>query len=83
MRKVLIIPIRIYQYLLSPWLGQHCRFTPSCSHYAIEAIEQYGVIKGLMLTVKRLGCCHPWHEGGYDPVPKSNELNPGPSNQHG
>ena len=85
MRKILIIPIRIYQYLLSPWLGQHCRFTPSCSHYAIEAIERHGAIKGLMLTLKRLGCCHPWHAGGYDPVPHSEKLNPGPgtSNLHG
>ncbi|MCP4188318.1 MAG: membrane protein insertion efficiency factor YidD [Gammaproteobacteria bacterium] len=83
MRKILIIPIRVYQYLLSPWLGHHCRFTPSCSHYAIEAIELHGSIKGLVLASKRLSCCHPWHAGGHDPVPDSQELNPGPSNLHG
>ena len=85
MRKILILPIRVYQYLLSPWLGNSCRFTPSCSHYAIEAIEQHGGLKGLWLSIKRLACCHPWHVGGYDPVPepKPLKLNPGPSNLHG
>ncbi|MCP3687845.1 MAG: membrane protein insertion efficiency factor YidD [Gammaproteobacteria bacterium] len=83
MRKILIVPIRIYQYLLSPWLGHHCRFTPSCSHYAIEAIEQHGPIKGIVLTVKRLCCCHPWHAGGHDPVPDAQELNARPGNMHG
>ncbi len=85
MRKILILPIRVYQYLLSPWLGNSCRFTPSCSHYAIEAIEQHGGLKGLWLSIKRLACCQPWHAGGYDPVPESKppKLNPGPSNLHG
>ena len=71
MRKLLIIPIRAYQYLLSPLfgIGNSCRYTPSCSQYAIEAIDQHGAVKGLFLSVKRLSCCHPWHAGGYDPVP--------------
>lgn len=75
MRKSLIILIRAYQYLLSPFLANSCRYTPTCSQYAIEAITQHGVIKGIALTVKRLSCCHPWHEGGYDPVPKSKPTN--------
>jgi len=85
MRKILILPIRVYQYLLSPWFGNSCRFTPSCSHYAIESIEQHGALKGLWLSIKRLGRCHPWHAGGYDPVPeaKTLKLNSGPSNIHG
>ena len=71
MRKSLIILIRAYQYLLSPFLASSCRYTPTCSQFAIEAIAQHGAIKGIVLTVKRLSCCHPWHEGGYDPVPES------------
>ncbi|MCZ6797779.1 MAG: membrane protein insertion efficiency factor YidD [Gammaproteobacteria bacterium] len=69
MRKLLIIPIRIYRYLLSPLMASSCRYTPSCSEYAIEAIQQHGVVKGLMLATKRISSCHPWHAGGYDPVP--------------
>ncbi len=73
MRKILTAPliilIQAYRYLLSPLLGSHCRYTPSCSQYSIEAIESHGVIKGLWLALKRVGSCHPWHEGGYDPVP--------------
>jgi putative membrane protein insertion efficiency factor len=73
MRKLLIIPIRAYQYFLSPLfgIGSSCRYTPSCSHYAIEAIDQHGALKGMFLAVKRLSCCHPWHAGGYDPVPEA------------
>lgn len=71
MQKILIAPIRIYQYLLSPWFGRQCRFTPSCSHYTIEAIERHGAMKGLQLSFKRLMRCHPWHVGGYDPVPET------------
>jgi len=69
MRKLLILLIRAYQYLISPWLGNHCRFHPSCSQYAAEAIGVYGPMKGTWLALRRLGRCHPWHEGGYDPVP--------------
>ena len=69
MRKLLILLIRAYQYLISPWLGNHCRFHPSCSHYAAEAIKVYGPLRGTWLAMRRVGRCHPWHEGGYDPVP--------------
>ncbi len=73
MRKVLIILIQAYSYLLSPFLGNNCRYTPTCSQYAREAIETHGALKGSWLALKRLGSCHPWHEGGYDPVPASRE----------
>ena len=61
--------IRSYQVLISPYLGRHCRFTPSCSSYAMEAIEKHGSLKGGWLALKRIGRCHPFCEGGYDPVP--------------
>ena len=63
--------LKVYRLLLSPWLGNNCRFHPSCSHYAEQAIREHGAIKGCWLTIKRLGKCHPWHEGGLDPVPPS------------
>ena len=69
MRTVLLTLIRFYRLLFSPWVGQHCRFYPSCSQYALEAIEYHGAGKGSWLTVKRLLRCHPWHQGGVDPVP--------------
>jgi putative membrane protein insertion efficiency factor len=69
MQTVLIQLIRLYRFLLSPWLGQHCRFEPSCSSYALTAIERYGAARGSWLAVKRLSRCHPWHAGGFDPVP--------------
>lgn len=73
MRTALLGLIRLYRLLLSPFVGQHCRFYPSCSEYALEAIERYGVMRGGWLTVKRLARCHPWHAGGVDPVPDSNQ----------
>lgn len=66
----LIVPIKIYQWLISPLLGQRCRFWPSCSQYAIEALQVHGPIKGSWLALKRLGRCHPFCDGGIDPVPK-------------
>jgi len=57
-----------YRYLISPWLGNHCRFHPPCSQYALEAIEIYGVMKGVFLSCRRLLRCQPLHPGGYDPV---------------
>jgi uncharacterized protein len=69
MRFVLKFLIRAYQVALSPLLGQNCRFYPSCSHYALEAIDEHGALRGAWLTVKRISRCHPWHEGGFDPVP--------------
>jgi putative membrane protein insertion efficiency factor len=61
--------IRAYRYIISPMLGPTCRFYPSCSCYAEEALQQHGALRGSYLTVRRLLRCHPWHEGGYDPVP--------------
>ncbi len=69
MRFVLKYLIRGYQLAISPFLGPRCRFYPSCSHYAIEAIETHGALRGVWLTLKRISRCHPWHEGGFDPVP--------------
>lgn len=61
--------LRIYQYAISPMLGRSCRFDPSCSEYAVEALKRHGLFKGVWLAVRRVGRCHPWHPGGYDPVP--------------
>lgn len=61
--------IRFYQFALSPWLGNQCRFYPTCSEYAKIAITHHGSLKGTWLTIKRLSKCHPWHEGGFDAVP--------------
>jgi uncharacterized protein len=69
MTRLLVSLIKLYQLLLSPYLGQQCRFTPTCSHYAIESLQKHGVLSGLWLTIKRLSHCHPWHVGGHDPVP--------------
>ena len=69
MRRLLIAIVRAYQYLLSPWWGSQCRFTPTCSHYAIEALERHGVLGGSWLATRRILRCHPWSAGGYDPVP--------------
>ncbi len=71
MRAILIALIRGYQWFVSPLLGNHCRFYPSCSQYAREAIERHGVRRGLWLAVRRLLRCHPWQPGGVDPVPES------------
>jgi len=71
----LIKLIRAYQYLLSPWLGSGCRFNPTCSSYAIEAIKQWGPLRGAWLAVKRISRCHPWSEGGHDPVAQNPKRN--------
>ncbi|MES9812858.1 MAG: membrane protein insertion efficiency factor YidD [Candidatus Thiodiazotropha sp.] len=70
MRRIVISLIKLYQTILSPFVGQHCRFYPSCSTYALEALEKHGTLQGLWLSVKRVSRCHPWHEGGVDPVPE-------------
>ncbi|HXA02547.1 MAG TPA: membrane protein insertion efficiency factor YidD [Cytophagaceae bacterium] len=68
-KKIFILPIRIYQYMISPLIPGACRFTPTCSEYSADAIKKHGVIKGLVLGIKRIGKCHPWGGSGYDPVP--------------
>lgn len=73
MRPLLVQPllllIRAYQLAISPMLGNRCRFYPSCSEYSMEALRRHGLVKGLWLSVRRVGRCHPWHPGGYDPTP--------------
>jgi len=69
LKHILLAAIRTYRYLLSPWWGRQCRFMPTCSEYAAEAIDQYGAVKGTWLAARRVACCHPWHAGGFDPVP--------------
>ncbi len=64
-----IVLIKLYQWLISPLIGPKCRYTPTCSHYGLEALKKYGPIKGCWLTLKRLGRCHPWGGHGPDPVP--------------
>ncbi len=70
MRRLFTILIDCYRLALSPLMGQHCRFYPSCSAYAREAIDTHGVLRGSALALRRIGRCHPWHEGGVDPVPE-------------
>lgn len=69
LKRPVVMLIRFYQYAISPFLGRSCRYHPSCSEYAVEAVEKYGALKGSWLAIKRVGRCHPWHPGGYDPVP--------------
>ncbi|MBK7765512.1 MAG: membrane protein insertion efficiency factor YidD [Sulfuritalea sp.] len=73
MRSVFVYPclllIRAYQVAISPMLGSRCRFHPSCSEYSMGVLSRHGLFRGLWLAVRRVGRCHPWHPGGYDPVP--------------
>lgn len=64
---LLIAGVRFYQLAIGPWLGRHCRFEPSCSHYFIQAVNKYGAIRGATKGLLRICRCHPWHPGGYDP----------------
>jgi len=68
-----LIIITIYRYTLSPFIGNQCRYYPTCSHYAEDALKEYGPIAGSILAIKRIFRCHPWHEGGYDPVPEKSK----------
>lgn len=69
MTRALVALIAAYRYAVSPLLGRSCRFHPSCSEYAQEALERHGALRGSWLALRRVGRCHPWHPGGYDPVP--------------
>jgi len=71
----LIQLVRFYRYAISPLIGANCRFEPTCSSYAIEALQVHGVLKGSLLAARRIGRCHPWGGSGYDPVPKNNKDN--------
>ena len=77
MRHVVTAALRGYRYLISPLLGPTCRFYPTCSSYAIEAIERHGITRGIWLTLRRLIRCNPWHPGGVDMVPGENASNSG------
>lgn len=69
MQTILIFSLKVYRLLLSPYIGQHCRFEPTCSCYAIEAIETFGALRGSCVALRRLLRCHPWCAGGFDPLP--------------
>jgi len=77
LNKIIIFPfvlfIRVYQLIISPMLGSNCRFIPTCSEYAMESFKEYGLIKGIFLSIKRIGKCHPWGSHGYDPIPTKME----------
>jgi hypothetical protein len=72
MRQILIALIKLYRYTISPYLAPSCRYTPTCSSYAIEAVERFGIIRGSWMAMRRISRCHPWHSAGYDPVPDNN-----------
>jgi len=69
-KSLLLAALAAYRYLLRPLLGANCRFYPSCSDYASEAIERHGALRGVLLALGRVSRCHPWHPGGFDPVPR-------------
>lgn len=74
-QKLFLMVIKFYQLAISPYIGAHCRFRPTCSEYAYIAISRFGVLKGTYLSIRRILKCHPFHEGGYDPVPEKNNKN--------
>ncbi len=78
MKYLIIVPVRIYQWTISPLLPKVCRYTPSCSHYMVEAVQTHGAFKGTWLGLRRLLRCAPWGGYGYDPVPGPDARNPSP-----
>lgn len=69
--EVVIFPIKLYQWFISPLLGSNCRYDPTCSHYMVGAIREWGLLRGMWMGIKRIGRCHPWGSHGHDPVPKN------------
>lgn len=67
--RLFALPVKAYRLLFSPWVGHNCRFQPTCSQYALDALEQHGAVRGGWLTLRRIARCHPWGASGYDPVP--------------
>jgi putative membrane protein insertion efficiency factor len=78
-RALVAAPIRAYRFFLSPWLGSACRFEPTCSRYALDALETHGALTGSYLAASRLIRCHPWCDGGFDPVPPADRPAPTPA----
>lgn len=83
MKILLILPIRFYQVAISPLMAPHCRFHPTCSAYAVEALQRFGAMRGSYLAVNRLMRCHPWAAGGFDPVPTEFSLRAVPRGSKG
>ena len=67
--QIVAVPVRLYRLVFSPWVGHTCRYQPTCSAYALEALEKHGALRGSWLTIRRITRCHPWGKSGYDPVP--------------
>jgi hypothetical protein len=78
-RRLFVLPIRLYQLLLSPVIGERCKYYPSCSEYAVQAISRFGILRGLILAGWRLLRCNPWSRGGYDPVEEQRLFKPRPT----
>lgn len=74
LKKIVILPIRFYQKAISPMIGPNCRFQPTCSHYMVDAIMEWGIIRGVWMGIKRIFKCHPWGPHGHDPVPKNPKI---------
>lgn len=73
LKQIIILPIRFYQKVISPMIGPKCRFQPTCSHYMVGAIMEWGIIRGIWMGLKRIFKCHPWGPHGHDPVPKKDK----------
>ena len=73
LKQLLILPIRAYQLVLSPLLGPRCRYQPTCSQYMVEAVQEWGALRGFWMGLKRIGRCHPWAGHGHDPVPRKSD----------
>lgn len=71
---LLIVPVKFYQWIISPWLPNSCRYNPTCSHYTIEALKKHGPLKGLFLATRRIFSCHQWGGWGWDPVPEKDKF---------
>ena len=78
LRLAAVLPIRLYQLVISPALGPRCKYEPSCSRYAVEAVQHYGVLRGAVLAAWRLARCNPWSHGGHDPVERQRLFRPRP-----